>query len=409
MADLIPVIKGKMGTHDYFVGTMTFQDLGAKVQFYHDLENTKELDRLLQRELGKRSLEMTEYLLKQKERFYGAIIIAAWGGNPNFIKVRMEDHPLLDDDFNFGLLKFDGRQQYFALDGQHRLKSIKEAIEIDPKLRHDEVSVIFLPHQPTEEGSIKTRRLFHTLNRYAKPTTTGENIALDEDNVVSIATRMLVKNHKLLSSKFLELSKKNLSKSQTECFTSLASLNEFNSLVLEALFCFEKDYLRFRPAASHVDNVYSAISSLWIALLNHFKELQDVESEIRIANDFREPGGDPAKGHLLFRPLGLTVFGGVVAQAVAAEFPEHFSLDAEFEPKTWDKILKRIKKLPTTLGESPWKGTIFRNNKMDNGAKAIALKVALFMLNLGDYDKAALLEEYKGHLDDPSARLPQQL
>ena len=137
---------------------------------------------------------MTNYLLRQPERFYGAIIVAAWGGRPVYQTVKMEDHPLLDDDFEFGLLKFDGRQEYFALDGQHRLKSIKDAIEKKPELRHEEVSVVFVTHERTEEGNVKTRRLFHTLNRYARPTTTGENIALDEDNVVSISTRMLLKS-----------------------------------------------------------------------------------------------------------------------------------------------------------------------------------------------------------------------
>ena len=120
--------------------------------------------------------------------------MAAWGGRPVYQTVKMEDHPLLDDDFEFGLLKFDGRQEYFALDGQHRLKSIKDAIEKKPELRHEEVSVVFVTHERTEEGNVKTRRLFHTLNRYARPTTTGENIALDEDNVVSISTRMLLKS-----------------------------------------------------------------------------------------------------------------------------------------------------------------------------------------------------------------------
>jgi DNA sulfur modification protein DndB len=409
MADLIPVIKGRMGNHDYYVGTMSFQDLSAKVQFYHDLEDTKELDSLLQRELGKRAEEMTDYLLKQKERFYGAIIVAAWGGNPNFIKVKMEDHPLLDDDFAFGLLKFDGKQKYFALDGQHRLKSIKDAIEQNGNLRDEEVAVIFLPHQQTEEGIIKTRRLFHTLNRYAKPTTSGENIALDEDNVVSIATRMLVKNHKLLSATFLELTKKNLSKGRPEHFTSLASLYEFNCVVLDAVYNFDKEYLRFRPPATHVDNVYGAISSLWIALLNQYKELQDVESEIRLANDFREPDGDPGKGNVLFRPIGLTVFGQVLAHAAAAEYPEHFDLSKEFPPKSWEPVIKRIKKLPTLLESAPWKGTIFRNNKMDNGAKGIALKIALYMLGMGDFNKENLLIEYRGHLEDPHAKLPQPI
>ena len=272
---------------------------------------------------------MTTYLLRQKERFYGAIIIAAWGGNPGFVKVKMQDHPLLDDDFNFGLLKFDGKQEYFALDGQHRLASIKAAIGKDPGLRKEEVSVVILTHEQTDEGNIRTRRLFHTLNRYAKPTTTGENVALDEDNVISITTRMLLKNIKLLNAEQIELRTKNVT--SEEKFTSLASLYDFNHDVLEALYNFDNEYLRFRPQAEHVERVYDAISSLWVFLTKEVRELADVEAGIVKPGTLRDPGGDPAKGQLLFRPVGLNIFGKILALLLREELDGFLSPDHAFD------------------------------------------------------------------------------
>lgn len=70
----------------------------------------------------------------------------------------------------------------FTLDGQHRLAGIQQAIEKgleqDP---FDEVSVIFLAHEDTRPGLERTRRLFTTLNKTAKPVSKGDIIALDED------------------------------------------------------------------------------------------------------------------------------------------------------------------------------------------------------------------------------------
>ena len=43
----------------------------------------------------------------------------------------------------------------------------------------------------------KTRRIFSTLNRYAKPVTTGDIIALDEDDTVAIVTRNLLESFPL--------------------------------------------------------------------------------------------------------------------------------------------------------------------------------------------------------------------
>ena len=410
MADMVPVIRGTMGGREYYIGKMTFQELAAKVQFFSDLERSQALDALLQRRLSKRAEDMTNYLLRQPERFYGAIIVAAWGGQPAYVQVKMQDHPLLDDDFEYGLLKFDGKQEYFALDGQHRLRSIKDAIDKNPELRHEEVSVVFITHERTEEGNIKTRRLFHTLNRYARPTTTGENIALDEDNVVSISTRMLLKSGmQTFSARYMELVRKNLTTTQRDKFkfTSLAALYDFNLSVLEAMYSFKKDYLRYRPDALHVEHVFSAISSLWIEIRKRFDEFETLESEIKSPGEIREPDGDPSQGHLLFRPLGLRIYGQVLAHALHEEEVLPVATGSEVDPRIWQRALDRVSALPLTLGSLPWRGTIFRNNKMETGARSLALRLACHMLGLGQIDTAKLLEDYRGHLDDESAELPR--
>lgn len=409
MADLIPVIRGQIGGREYYIGKMTFQELAAKVQFYSDLEAGTELDNLLQRELSKRSEDMKTYLLQQPERFYGAIIVATSGGRPDYLRVKMEDHPLLDDDFEFGLLKFDGRQQYFALDGQHRLRSIKDAIEEDGDLRTEEVSVIFLTHEKTQEGNVRTRRLFHTLNRYAVPTTTGENIALDEDNVVSICTRMLLKSGiAFLSPPYIEHRRKNLTKTQVEKFTSLAALFDFNKAVLDAIYRFDKNYLRFRPDASHVEYVYSAISQFWIELHKRVEEFRLVESQVKAPGDIREPENLDA-GHLLFRPIGLRIYGNVIATALSEDGSVPIECGEQVGPEVCSNVLDRIAALPLNLGELPWRSTIYRGGKIATGARSLATSLACYMLDVGQTDATKLLADYQSHLDDEEALLPQML
>ncbi len=410
MADLLAVIKGTMGGRDYYIGKMNFQELASKVQFFTDLDEEPSLDTLLQRQLSGRAAAMTEYLLRQPERFYGAIIVAAWGGRPQYLRVKMEDHPLLDDDFEFGLLKFDGKQAYFALDGQHRLRSIKDAIEKNGALRNEEVSVIFVTHERTEEGNVKTRRLFHTLNRHARPTTPGENIALDEDNVVSICTRMLLRSGmKVLSPPLIELVRQNVGQSDKDKFTTLAALYHFNRSVLDAVYHFPKDYLRFRPDASDVETVYGAISSLWIELRDRIEELGAVETNKRTPGEIRDPKGGVALGHLLFRPLGLRIYGDVIAGAVAAgQVGTAVGVGAELEPDVWRKALDRVVALPLIVGKVPWRGTVFRNDRMETGARKLAVRLALYILDLGDIDADALRKEYRGHLEDERAALPKK-
>ena len=408
MTDLIPVIRGKMGGREYYVGTMTFQDVAAKVQFFDQLKESADLDEMLQREIQRRSEDMTAYLLQQDERFYGALIVAAWGGNPNYIKVKMEDHPLLNDDFEFGILKFDNKVSYFALDGQHRLKSIQDAIQEKNSLRSEEISVVFVTHERTEEGNVKTRRLFHTLNKYAKPTTTGENVAIDEDNVVSISTRMLLKSGmRILDPKYIELRRKNLTKTQTDKFTSLAALYDFNLAVLDTVYPFTKVYLRFRPDGMDVENIYNAISSLWIEIRNRFPSIDDVEKERSNPGEVREPDGVPEAGHLLFRPLGLRIYGAIVATAAEELGGVPIDLGSELDPSVWSRALDRIERLPMAMGELPWQGTILRGGRIATGGRILASRLACYMLGVGGIDEDKLRKDYRELLNDANADLPR--
>lgn len=405
--EIIPVIKAHMGGRDYYLGKMSMQDIAAKIQFYSDLRESKELETMLQRELKKRSLEMTEYLLKQPERFYGAIIIASWGGKPSYKEIQMEDHPILSGtEFKYGVLVFDGKQEYFALDGQHRLKSIKEAINTDQSLRSEEVAVIIIPHEQTEEGNVKTRRLFHTLNRYAKPTTTGENISLDEDNVISIVTRMLVRNVPLLRPDLLELEKGNIAKSQSKQFTTLAAVYDFNQFIFNSLYQVGKDYLKFRPAADHVENSYSILHFAWTFLVKQVDELQQVSEGLTSAGEFRLPDDEAENGNILFRPIGIQIYGQLIAQLISRNVEEKQTPGKIISNQILEKAIKTVLKLPRKLNQLPWKGAVFRNNKIERGGKSLSFKLADYMLGSEAVSEEDLLTEYRGHLEDNRAQLP---
>ncbi|PMY01453.1 DndB, partial [Pseudomonas sp. MPR-R2A5] len=79
-----------------------------------------------------------------------------------------------------GVLHLTGQESLFAVDGQHRVEGIKGALARSGKVSGHELTVILVAHRNTASGLQRTRRLFSTLNRYAKPVTPGEIVALDE-------------------------------------------------------------------------------------------------------------------------------------------------------------------------------------------------------------------------------------
>jgi DNA sulfur modification protein DndB len=171
MPDYVPALKARMGDWNYYVTVMKLGKIARECRLAEEIHTNKDLDALIQRAIQDRvEKEMVPYLVNEPQRFYGALVVAVYGGEPEFSPVTVAEHSLLDDSqernsYGFGLLRFDGSQVYYALDGQHRLKSIQEAIKIDPDLGKEEITVIILNHEDSKEGLERTRRLFSTLRR----------------------------------------------------------------------------------------------------------------------------------------------------------------------------------------------------------------------------------------------------
>src|SRR5690349_5261443 len=146
-----------MGDWVYYSTLVNLKELAARVDFAAEVHKSKQLSDLIQRRLkGDRSVQIAAYLKEQDERFFNSLVVATYKGNPNWhavdrVKPKGEGHELNSVDpetvSSVGFLTFDGTERLFALDGQHRLAGIKEAIkqglEQDP---YDEVSVIFVAH-----------------------------------------------------------------------------------------------------------------------------------------------------------------------------------------------------------------------------------------------------------------------
>jgi DNA sulfur modification protein DndB len=146
----------------------------------------------IQRKLKEgRSKEIAEYLIREPQRFFNSLVVSIYGGNPSWHSFS-NFKPLADDidlaeiptdvEASVGFLSFTGQEKMFAIDGQHRLAGMKEAVVSQPALGADEVSLVLVAHQTSKSGLERTRRLFTTLNKTARPVGKGEIIALDEND-----------------------------------------------------------------------------------------------------------------------------------------------------------------------------------------------------------------------------------
>ncbi len=137
-----------------------------------------------------------------------------------------------------GFLTLNGKESIFAIDGQHRAVGIREAVNKNLNILKDEIPVVFVAHKMTIEGNIRTRRLFSTLNRYAKPVDKSEIIALSEDDNCAIIVRDLIDNFELFSDMILVNKSPSINPSNNTAFTNIRTLYD----IIERMFSNKKVY-----------------------------------------------------------------------------------------------------------------------------------------------------------------------
>ena len=261
------------------------------------------------------------------------------------------------------------------------------------ELKQEEVSIIFVAHRNDSAGMERTRRLFTTLNRYAKPVSKSEIVALDEDDVLAIITRELVERHRLFQEKISISKTKAIAVRDDRSFTSIITLYD----VLEILFRTKgrrwTDFKRHRPEDDNISEFYAQSARFWDTMIEFFPPLQEVQvsqPDENIAGRYRHRKG----GHLLFRPVGLLIIAQVVRQAKDSGLSEQ-------------EAIKRISKISMNLTDEPWVGLLWDNTNHRMISETTRQKVARYLLfymiggNLSEIKTSPedLQQEYAGLLN----------
>lgn len=381
----IPVIKGRIGSWIYYVGTMTFDQIASEQinSSVDEIYKATCLSELLQRHLSDNYNSIKNYLLKESDRFFNAIILAIFDGDPQWLEVEFKGDE--KDYTTVGFLEFTGEEKIFPVDGQHRVKGIKEAVAIDENLKFETVPVIFIAHDDSPEGRKKTRKLFSTINRRAKPVGASENIALDEDDICSIITRDVVQQFPLFHGKNLTTYEgKQIPVSNKIAFTSIITLYQCIESIVKWQLSKQgisgkkyKDYLLYRKEDSIISNMRNIVFDIIEAFVNNTTTIQTYlnNPDDNRAEAFRNNTG----GSLLFRPIALT---------------EYFNAAIVLFDNGYNNVeaFSKLNQLPHIISENPWNGLLWDGTKMVNRVSRSAVKNLLVYM----VDKNLLSEnEYK--------------
>ncbi len=397
--NLYPALRSKMGEWNYYVVKMSARELADNVQLASAVYDENILDESIQRTLDEeiqRTLretrvykEIVEYLKRQPYRFFSSLVVAALEGNPMFYPVEITEDPqfvIFRDDQRlneaFGLLKFDGTQKYYALDGQHRLSAIKTLLDRTNSLsdgapedfENDEFSVIVVvPSQADSNQTFmqKYRRLFTNLNRYAKKTDKATDIMMDEDDTFAILTRQLINKNDFFKSPEgrqkestrIKTKSKNLSVNDPH-FTSLETLYEMNIALLKSEQREtigwgpistegenENTFKRFRPPEEYVESLYSELEMYWNALLAELPVLHNEPTTKMRIHELPDAETEDGTDHLLFWPIGQQMLAEIVRTLLDKRLPD----PENPTPDAVRETLSGLNQLEWRLHHAPWR------------------------------------------------------
>lgn len=318
----IPAIRGYMGYMGsivYYTATFTFKQIAERVNPVNDeLHTSESLRDQIQRSLTNNYLSIKDYILTQKEHFFNALVLAIYNGDPTWNELELDFKG--NDYYSMGFLRLNGEEKIFPVDGQHRVEGIKEAIKENAELENETITVIFIGHHNDKKGKEKTRRIFSTLNRYAKPVSQGDIIALDEDDIVAITTRDLLENFPLFMNKNVKIDKKSskaLADNDEKSFTSLITLYDTNKIIYtyyksncdhrKRLYNSKKifEFLKYRPSQQKIDDFYDYLYDFWKMFVEIFPGVKSYVDNCNDENAASNYRNKETGGLLYFRPIAL--------------------------------------------------------------------------------------------------------
>lgn len=404
---IIPCIRSVMGDWVYYSSSMSVEEISERVTTDKKYRENPNLDEILQRDLKNRKETIARYLLNDESRFFNSIIIGVFGGIPQWhefsIDKKVQEISNADIDeysHSVGLLEFQGDEEMFAIDGQHRVAGMQIAHEKESnkdedeqKLADDKFPVIFIAHIDDPLGKKRTRKLFSDINKNAKPVAEGDKIKIDEENLNAIVTRRIYANYKYFQKgKLISLTESaRLENNDVEHFTNLLGINNTNK-VLRKLF--KKVSRTHEWEEINVVSFYKVAEEFYDFIIENVEQYKKYFKNRTLSLKTARKNN----AYILFRPVGLKLLAGLYV---------HFFIKNEL-----NLLKKYLINVSFIMPNSPFNKVLWNNGKMEAKDKnqRLALNIALYIFNeIPKYEEDSLLENYREILKDAKANLPEKI
>ena len=409
--EAVPAMKGQLGNTKYYILSMKAGDLVNRVKIPKDVPGWDDMsiEERYQRDIDYNRVrkQIAPYLANDDSRFFGAIIVTAMNlDGEDFEKAfealsdrTMKDLPgnlYREAAANMGFLTLRGGEILVPLDGQHRLKAIDFAINakdnrekpisgISPctQLAQEDVTVILVPYELQ-----KARKIFTRVNKYARKTTTGQDIVTDDDDIIAVLTREIAND--LIGGRLAKYKSNTLTPKDPE-FTTLSIVYNCNKEIITHTFPNGRVDTNRLPSTDRIQLYRDKVREVWEVLLQEIEIFADALSDKGEAGDGKRR--EIRKTNLLGKPVAQECLVNAFIRLTGA--PSNMGDE---------KACEKLNALPWNITEENlevWQGVLWTgglDGKLITKNRKLTTDIIAYLAGeeITDEKKAELLEEYRG-------------
>lgn len=200
-----PAVRGIQANKEFFTLICPLEILSKLFTFYNnEIPEEYRAQRVLNE---KRVPEITKYILKNPDNYVFSSITASIDGDYKFI-------PISENFHNMGTLEISMASNLLINDGQHRKAAIDNAINENPSLKNESISVVLF----VDQGLSKSQQMFSDLNKHAVKVSNSLSLSYNHrDPKIQFIKSYLETNSRLNS--FIDQSNDSLAQKSNKLFT----------------------------------------------------------------------------------------------------------------------------------------------------------------------------------------------
>lgn len=329
-----PGVKGIQAGREYYVSMVPLKLLS---RLFPSEEEIILPEHRAQRRINEARIpDIKKYILGNRDSYVFSALSASIDGDFNFI-------PLSDSDV--GILEVDMEAVFLINDGQHRKAALEEAMQEDPSLEKETISIVFFG----DEGLTRSQQMFTDLNKHAVKTSNSLATLYDSRDAVAVATKEIIDAIPFFK-RYTDKERDILGKNSSNLFT-LNMIYKANQRIVHGDRCSQEDA--------------EFLLTFWRLVADNIIEWQEVLNKTLTKKALRE-------NYIVALAITINAFG-----KLGRYFYEDRSVNME-------QTLPKLQKIDWLRSNNDWVGRAIRvNGKVVNSEESVMLTCSLIKKTIG--------------------------